>query len=170
MRKFGFKKMAAIAAIVVASAAQAGAASLDGLLGPDGAVFDKSFSADFLKKHENQQVQSIRFEQFPKVESKTDQLADVSGVDFAVTVKFRDSDKNFEAAGMCFAGEEGMNCRISCDDSGFFLKADEAGKSILLLNLEGFELNGCSDTNVNLRTLKSDPDNAVYKLDPVSQG
>ncbi len=170
MRKFGFQKIVVVAALVAGSTIQSQAGPLDDLMGPDGAVFDRSYSVDFLKENPNQEVAGIRFEKFPKSDEKKSQPDDVPGMEFTVEIKFRDSNKAFEAAGMCFPSAEGqLDCRIDCDGSGFFVKADESG-SILLLNSEGFELNGCSESKLKTRTLQSTPDYSVYRLKPAKQG
>ena len=171
MRKFALKTVMVAASVMMAGAGQvqAGAVSAEKLIASDSAVFGRTYSADYLKKHQEQKFQSFRFERFPKAQENGNQGSDVPGMEFSVSVKFRDSNKPYEAAGMCFPGEEGVDCRIDCDGSGFFLKADKDG-SLLLVNTDGIQLNGCGEKDLKERVLKSSPDNEVIRLDPVPQG
>ena len=170
MRNFGFKLMVVATGIVAGSVTQAQAGSLDDLTSPGGVVFERAFSADFLKENPNQKVEAIRFEKLPKPEADGNQSEEVPGMEFSIQVKFRDAEKPYEAAGMCFAGEEGqIDCRIDCDGSGFQVKADDK-ESILLLNTEGFQLNGCSDENIQSRMMKSNPDYSAFRLEPAPKG
>ena len=170
MHKTGFRTLAVVVAFVTAGAGYAGAESLAEQFSADGSVFEHNIDADTAKNDDKQQIESIRFEQFPKSADKGEQNADTLAIDFEITVKFRSEDKPSQAAGMCFASEEQMDCRIDCDGSGFFLKADEAegSRSIVLINTDGFQLNGCSDDNGKVQTVKPDLENNAYRLDPLN--
>jgi len=167
MHKTGFKMLAVAVVMVAGSTGQAGAKSLEQLFSAEGKVFQRSFSVDEVKSDEQQQVESIRFEQLPKLADKTQKKDDVPTMEFEITVKFRHNDKPGQAAGVCFASEEQMDCRIDCDGSGFYLKADDGAQSnaIILINSEGFQLNGCNEDSAKIQTLKPDLENNTYRLD-----
>lgn len=176
MQNLGLIKTVVAVGCMFVATGHVSAQSLEGQFSPEGAVFTRTFSADYLEKHGDQQVEKIQFEQLPTSHDKSEntensggQPEDVSGVAFSVMIKFRDSEQPFESRGMCFPGGDVMDCRIDCDGSGFTLKSDSKS-SVLLLNSEGFQLNGCSIDGAEARSLKPTESDSVFRLDAGSNG
>lgn len=155
MRKFSFT-VGAVATAMIFGAGLAKADAFDTLKNGDSVVY-RHVAPD--NKVTEGEIATIRLDT-SKVEVEGEEE---KTVDFKISVTLGGSSDKLEASGQCHLGEGQMDCRVSCDGSGFFLMAQDKN-SILLMNPEGFSVNGCQKDVKKQQSIKSSAENSAYDL------
>jgi len=155
--------------------APAAARPLERHFGAQDSCYQRTYGNTHLSQHRDQRVTEIRFEHFPNVYGTYDANDNVrfdartGEVHFVISTKTRDSYRFYSNSGTCRPEGDHYRCYLECDGGWFVLK-DNAPKSILIVNEEGFVIDGCEGDgdDVDVRTLKPGRDDKAFRLDRVA--
>ncbi len=172
MRRCGLGFMFLLMSFVITQTATA--RSLVQHFGANNSCYERQYTGKHLAKNPRQTVSFIRFNHFPNhfgvhgAEGKIGFDEKTGMVAFAISMRFRGSNKTYKDAGECLPRGKRLKCQIECDGGGFEIKHRDAN-SILILNKTGFAVSGCGEADYGEVTTKTDDKAFLLHRLPASQ-